>query len=188
MRQYSLKQRGKELRKIRRLWGIDLDYVARQAGLTKSTLSKFERGRNDLRVDTYARLLDAVEQIGEIRAEVLDYVIRVKTAREEAREKAKKTGGVPLSNLFATQFENYGEEELREWIANETKNQLELNKVRSFSDKIKQGYEMEIELLQGRIAELRDLLQLETEAAVKASEADSLREKIKARDSGETEE
>jgi hypothetical protein len=80
-------------------------------------------------------------------------------------------------------FDTYSEKELKEWIANETKNQLDRNKVRSFSDTIKKRYEMEIEVLQERIAELRDLLQLETEAAVKASEAEALREKIKARDS-----
>ena len=42
--------------------------------------------------------------------------------------------------------------------------------------------------LERRIAELRDLLQLETDAAIKTSEAESRREKIKARDSGEGEE
>src|SRR5271166_1853477 len=121
MRLYNLKERGQQLRKYRREWGIDLDYVARLAGLTKSTLSKFERGRNDLRVETYARLLDAVEQIGEARAEVLEFELRV------TRPPKKGEPGVlvPVTDLMRVLPSFRNAEERKTWIANETKDQIE---------------------------------------------------------------
>ena len=166
MRLYSLKERGKQLRKYRRLWGMDLDYVARLSGLTKSTLSKFERGLNDLRVDTYARVLDAIEQIGETHNEVFSYVVRVKKAREDA----KRTGMTRLSALAHPVFDYYSDDEQKEWIANETKNQIDRRRTQSFSETMKERYEAKIAEYEDRIAQLRDLLQLETEVALKASE------------------
>jgi transcriptional regulator with XRE-family HTH domain len=167
---YSLAERGKQLREHRRAWGIDLDYVARLARLTKSRLSNFERGRNDLRVEPYARLLLAIERVGEARAEVLEYVIRVKQARAEGKALlAELANPVPLKNP----------EELKAWIANETKDHIERRETQSFAETMKQRYEATIADLQSRIAELRDLLGLETDAMLKESERDELREKIK---------
>jgi hypothetical protein len=52
---------------------------------------------------------------------------------------------------------------------------------------MKQRYEAQIAEKEAEIAQLRDLLALETEAAVKESERDELREKIKARGQNERE-
>jgi len=178
MRTNSLKKRGRVVRQFRRVTGLDIDFVARLAGLTKSTLSKFERGRNDLRVDTYARLLDAIARIREENAQVHEHVGRIRAARAGGWSLVSELSGwgsVPLKNP----------KETKEWIADRTKSQLERREKQSFSSTMSQRYEEEIADLERRIAELHDLLQLETEAAVKASEAESLREKIKSRDSGE---
>jgi transcriptional regulator with XRE-family HTH domain len=178
MRLYTLKQRGRQLRKYRREWGIDIDYVARVAELSKSTLSRFERGLNDVKVETYARILAVIEQIGEARAEVLEFLVRLETARKEGKELLAALAYSPVPD---------NAEERKTWIAEETKKQIERRERQSFSESMKERYEAQIAELEKRIAELRDLLQLETQAALKESERDELREKIKSRDSGEPE-
>ncbi len=169
---YSLAKRGRQLRKYRTESGIDLDYIAHMAGTTKSTLSKFERGKNDLSVATYARLLDAIEQIVEARGEVLAFENRVRNARSR--------GTAMLAELSANPIPD-NDEELKQWRAEETKNQIERRKRQSYTDHIKERYEAEIADLEKRIRDLRDLLHLETEAAIKEYERDELREKIKSR-------
>ena len=166
-------EHGKQLRKYRRLWGMDLEYVARLAGLTKSTLSKFECGRNDLRVEAYTRLLDAMEQIGEARSEVLAFENRALDARSR--------GMTMLAELAGNSVPREGGEELKAWRAEQTKNKIDHRKMQSYAERMNEKYQVEI-------AELRDLLNLETEAALKESERDELRKKIKSRDSGEEEE
>lgn len=189
MRQVTLKERGKQLRKFRKEIGMDMVSLALLVGLNQSTISKFERGLNEMRVETYARLLQAMDYVEGYRKTLIGYI-------EQDIANHPPAKGVPLSklatftstedylNYMGSPFGQMSEKERNKWITERTRDR--------FAQKIQPSeyeaqltaqiaeHQKEIANLLRQIAQLRDLLNLETEIALKTSEAESLREKIKA--------
>ena len=173
MLKWNLSKRRKGMRKFRKNAGITLDELAAESGLSKSMLSRFENGTRDLSPEAFAKLWDAILSLPEKRKAI--------TRREEeaGRKLAANFGSktVPLSSLMRPTLKEYREgmqRMEREYGPHWRK------VIQALLDLSSDNAELE-----RRISEMRDLLNLETEVAIKESERDELREKIKARDSGE---
>ena len=183
---WNFSERRKGMRKFRKKAGITLDELAAEAHLSKSTLSRFETGKIDLTPESWAKLWEAIQNLPAKR----------RAAAREADLKLTKEFSigfvgeligklVPLSLLGGREAQEQFDQKMREG-----REKME----RTYGPHWKEVFGALFELsrenkdLEKRIAELRDLLQLETEAALKESERDELREKIKARDSGGEEE
>jgi len=183
---WNFSERRKGMRKFRKSVGITLDELAAEAQLSKSTLSRFETGKIDLTPESWTKLWEAIQNLPAKR----------RAAAREADLKLTKEFSIgfignllgksaPLNILAGREVQEKFEQRMREG-----RDKMAI----LYGPHWKEVFGALFELsrknkdLEKRITELRDLLQLETEAALRASEADSVREKIKARDSGDAEE
>lgn len=170
MLKWNLGKRRKGMRKFRKNAGITLDELAAESGLSKSMLSRFENGSRDLSPEAFAKLMDAIMSLPAKR--------RAIARREEEAEKKLAANfapkSVPLASLMGpatpTVFARY-RESCRQMEQEYGPHWREV-----FRALLKAGRDTAD--LERRIAELRDLLKIETEAALVNSERDELREKI----------
>ena len=176
---WNLPDHRKCMRKFRKSGRVSLDELASAANLSKSTLSRYETGKTELSPESWSKLSSAMQNLPAKR----------RLTMREAELSLKKELSIgfigellghlkPLSSLVTAGAERHEQ------------------KVKEGRDKMQRVYGPHWEEVFGtlfdlartnkdlvrRVAELRDLLALETEAGVKASEADSLRETIKLRD------
>jgi len=168
LKRYSLEERSAYLRKFRRREGLSLSDIASLAGLNKSTLSRYERGLTDLKVETYSRLEDAFDEIAKAHAIVERYVERVEKTRKEKPDWDEVVGRLasPWSRLVPPQ----DRKALKKWISDSVRHRIRRHKDMKIVE-----LAAEIGALKKRLAFLEDLLNLETAAAVSKSEADEVR-------------
>lgn len=176
VKKWNSKEKRESLRTIRRMADVSLADVARLAGLSESMVSKYELGQRDLSFEALAKLHRAV---GHILDEKDAKEARRRHAEQAAsREMAELLGeAIPLASLADPQKYSRSLAERRAKMEREYGPYWK----EVFGALFEQAREKRD--LEKRIAELRDLLKLETEVALKESEAIDLREKIKSRDS-----
>jgi len=175
---WDLAERGEVVRKFRRRHGITLEELAQLCGISHSTLSRYESGERDVSAAALARLTSIVVNRG-VDAKLAEY--RKKQEKEKAARKAEKWGlplppdMVTLSSLmYPRGLSQYAEqcEQMR----------------REYGSRWREVFTAFFKLasekgdLEKRLAELRDLLQLETKLALNTSERDELKAKIEAQE------
>jgi transcriptional regulator with XRE-family HTH domain len=185
VKKYSLRSRRIGLRKFRKQVGLSLKEVAGLAGLSQSMVSKFELGHRDLSPEAYRRLERAI-----VKALAHQEVLAERKQEAEKREvaKAEKTAGtfITLGSLMLSPTletyqksckameESYGPQ-WRETFKDLREAGKEIAKL-----------ERQKANLESRIAELRDLLGLETHKALDESNAQEIRDRIAEREKKET--
>ncbi len=173
-RQFRQKWNGADkreaLRKIREIAGVSLSELAILAGLSESMLSKYELGHRDLSFNALVRLQKAVNVITSRKDE--EDKRRDLIERATSKEMGQLLGKfIPLR---AVGDEKYARDLRERQAAMEREYGPHWKEV--FGALFEQGQQNRE--LEKRLADVRDLLRLETEAALKESERDEKREQI----------
>lgn len=183
---FTLNERRATLRKYREQANLSLAEVAKLARLSQSMVSKFELGQRDLSPKAYARLEKAIVKIhGRIMADLLkkkktdqSKVATVETLAGRFVPMLKEhPNAAPLAMLVGGEL---GDQYRAEY--EESCRQMEQQYGPLWRETFKELADLRKEKadLEKRIAELRDLLAVETASALRAVEAKELRERIAA--------
>jgi transcriptional regulator with XRE-family HTH domain len=134
LERFSFKERSAYLRKFRRQQGLSLSDVASLARLNKSTLSRYERGSMDLKVETFARLQDVFVEVLRER-EILDrHVASVKRARLKHPDFDEVIGALPakrnpkvvhFAHAIVSLVPPKSPKEFKTWIAEQVREGVE---------------------------------------------------------------
>lgn len=182
-----LEERRKAIRKFREELGLSQAELASLAGIGQAMLSRFERGQRDLSQQAMGRIEDAI--------------VKALSQRDRSAQAAKaelvNTWGTkddPLSNLrlLAAMYrveipaEDQGRETrervMKKLIAEQQALIHELNRIVDelveLHKEVKTEKDQKIVELQGRIALLADLLNVETTQGLAQREVEDLREQL----------
>lgn len=184
LEQFSLSDRSAMLRKFRKRHGLTLAEIALLAELNKSTLSRYEREQTDLKLATFSRLEITMREIERARDVVDDYVRAAEDMRGKSSARklhVKSSPARDTSGTLAALVPPRDAKNLKVWIADRIKLHVGFKREQDSIARLTQEYRDQIKEYEDRIQELRDLLRLETEAALKDSERDEKREQIQAR-------
>lgn len=164
---FHFQERRTTLRQFREQLGLSASEVSRRSGLCRSMIGKFERGERDLSPNALNRLEETIAYaLGSAKAAALERGRQMDALAEELLPK----GLAPLSSLaYPMEWERAvtGWRERHGDAANELGQILWIAAAAENAD------------LRRRVAELRDLLGLETAAALAKSRAKELRERVK---------
>lgn len=163
----SVALRGKDIRRSRRENNVSLSQLAALSNLSVSTLSRFESGQRDISASAYARLLNILRNKTVMRRRLAEH--NQQRSAELATRKAERrgepvmrvsdlAGGKRSFDAYIKGCERMQQEYGPHW-REVFKAFIELGEAKAENRDLKQ-----------RLAELRDLLHLETKAAIKRDE------------------
>jgi transcriptional regulator with XRE-family HTH domain len=190
MERFTAKNRGKDIRKLRKEVGLSLDEFGALVGLSGAMISRFERGLNDLSLPAFARVQDAiVDLLSEKKAKKkLDGLRRSEAARKLVSifppENFGRIGNLASLKDPAAAIADLGtNRETHERVQSKLiEEQAELIRIQrellALHGERAAEQDSKIADLEKRIFDLRDLLGLETGATVLRVKADEKREQL----------
>lgn len=167
---FTLKERSASFRRFRRKHDFTLAEAALLAGFNKSTLSRYEKGTLDLKVESMYQVLQLIFDVDSARENIEKYVAGCDKLRKKKPDFDKVIGPdfAPPPEIKARNT----------WICDAVKRQVLSRRQTEPHQALMQDLQKEISSLKARIERLTDLLGLETKLALTRAECEEVRRRV----------